>query len=655
MNIFGVFHAFLTILPLVYGRQYGEGARALGGECQGVVCTDPNSHCVANPESQGSGICMCKPGYVEEADICKVRAGGECKDSKSCVNNATCRGTAENLQCLCDAKFVEEAGLCKVLPGGACTESIACVNNSVCEGAAEDLRCRCVDGFVADAGGCRVPDGGECVEASDCVDDALCTGTDGNGRCACNASFVADAGLCKIPNGGDCTHTSECVSNSSCTGIGSTQQCECDFGFVPEGGSCKATVGVECTDTSSCVLNASCLVVGGNRRCACDLGFVEEEGLCKVPVGGDCTLRNECVANAICLSPARNRKCHCNQGFVVEAGRCRRPKLGEECDPDGDPVCEQIPNGGECLLNGGGSHTCQCQSGYVSDDGACRLPSLGEECSPQTGCEKVPNGGLCLTSVGSTGTCKCQVGFVEDGKTCKKPLEGDCTDSIDCVSNAACNTDSKCECNPGYEPEKTTGLCRKVNASLHEDCDPGVGACISPNAACVGDPGLEACSCKPGFVDNEDSCNASVDRTTFWRYGGGDLEGCERSMGYPYLDERMTPNQADDTEAVPHHNHGDLAGKATSASVFQCASLFDIGSIELDSPNGDLRQTSNCDRLSMAVVPEVENRLPSLGEDCIPAPGPGCEEITNGECLGNEGGLATCKCLNAFVEDGGAC
>ncbi|CAG0894881.1 unnamed protein product [Darwinula stevensoni] len=355
--------------------------------------------------------------------VIEVRAGGECKDSKSCVNNATCRGTAENLQCLCDAEFVEEAGLCKV------------------------------------------PDGGECMEASDCVDDALWTGTDGNRRCACNASFVADAGLCKIPNGGDCMQTSECVSNSSCTGTGNTRQCECDVGFVPDGGSCKATVGVECTDTSSCVLNASCLVVGGNRRCACDLGFVEEEGL------------------------------------------CRRPKLGEECDPDGDPACEPILNGGECLSNGGGSPTCQCQSGYVSDDGAC-----------------------------------------------KKPLEGECKDSIDCVSNAACNTDSKCECNPGYIPEKTTGLCRKVNASLHEDCDPGEGACISPNAACVGDPGLEACTCKPGFVDNEDSC-----------------------------------------------------------------------------------------------------RLPSLGEDCIPAPGPGCEEIPNGECLGNEGGLATCKCLNAFVEDGGAC
>jgi hypothetical protein len=169
---------------------------------------------------------------------------------------------------------------------------------------------------------------------------------------------------------------------------------------------------------------------------------------------------------------ANNEPNSCSRGYApdadgscVDVDECATGAAG--CAPD--ETCTNFNGGFECVPEGQG-----CGEGYITKpNGLCvdinECDEGTDNCDPRASC---------LNFKGYF-ECRCPTTLVGDGITCSDPM-----------------------CDPGYARD-ATGRCTDVN-----ECELGTDDC-SADASCSNTAGSFACRCKPGFVGDGVTCEAS--------------------------------------------------------------------------------------------------------------------------------------------------
>ncbi len=294
-------------------------------------------------------------------------------------------------------------------------------------GPCDVIRCDPVLGCVPDGPGVK-DDGTPCDDGNACTNGEQCqSGICGGGtQVVCTASDQCHlAGVCN-PTTGTCSNPARndgtpCSDGSACT---TGDQCEA--------GACVAGTPTVCTASDQCHVAGTCDPGTG----ACSNPSAPDHTTCSD--GDACTAGDECIAGTCKGSPvvcAASDQCH-------DAGTCN-PATGLCSDP-------ASANGKSC--NDGNN----CTTGDKCQAGTCAGTAV--TCAASDQCHVA-------------GTCN-----PTDGK-CSNPAANDGTG---CDDGNRCTTSDSCH---GGTCAGTPVVCTaKDQCHLVGTCDPGTGACSTPNA-----------------------------------------------------------------------------------------------------------------------------------------------------------------------------
>ncbi|XP_068133029.1 stabilin-2 isoform X2 [Hyperolius riggenbachi] len=185
--------------------------------------------------------------------------------------------------------------------------------------------------------------------------------------------------------------------------------------------------------------------------------------------------------------------CRQECAMVLWMTKCCRGYYGRDCQ-----ACPGTPENpcnkhGTCDDGYTGTGECKCSSEFNGT--ACELCMPGRYGSGCKLCDCTENG-LCDEGITGTGACACNKGWIGNRCETKIDLPPVCTPP--CSSNAVCQKDNVCECNPFYEGDGRT--CTVVNR-----CQANNGGC-DKNAKCSQSGVQVTCSCLKGYSGDGTVC-----------------------------------------------------------------------------------------------------------------------------------------------------
>jgi len=271
----------------------------------------------------------------------------------------------------------------------------------------------------------------------------------------CGDGIVQDGEQCDDGNNVACDGCSPNCGEETC---GDGVVCfpeECEPGNVCEDD------GTVCNDDCICAFVEECPC---GDFCVIPDGF---EGVCRDPDGDEIC---ECVPNP--------PECPCGATCITpdgEAGTCS--------DPDANGICECVANPPECPCG----TTCTTSGGVV---GACRDPDGNGICECVANPPECPCGATCITPDGEAGSCR----DCDRNEICECTATPTPTTVDECVKDAVCGALQACTTGDGC-----TGACFFTAA--------GNTRCFAGELFCAGlSPCLSDSDCCPGFACSNSCC-----------------------------------------------------------------------------------------------------------------------------------------------------
>ncbi|KAL5014660.1 hypothetical protein ScPMuIL_008930 [Solemya velum] len=515
-------------------------------ECESSPCVEYQA-CVNEP---GSFKCECLPGYKDIDNQCiecdNWKFGSQCKEQCKCSVSNTLSCSKKDGTCVCKNGWI----------GHTCGEnknkclSMVCMKNGECVNNNEDYGCQCKDGY-------REVDG-ECTEC-----DHWKYGKECRFKCECNGTHTEECskidGSCTCKNGWQgekcSTDVNECLrvtcpENAKCINLPGAYMCSCIIGFEDRDGICKECVdgmyGDRCASRCTCnVTNTDrCSKVDGT--CTCKSGWAGPN--CNFDIDECISSTFKCPDQSVCENEAGSYHCECIPGYKNSYGsceecvawtygktcaecrcskattqqcsketgacQCKEGWMGEHCDADISKCqllgCDTYE---ECV-NNNSEYRCQCLVGYENKDGKCKeceQGKFGRGCNNTCFCEK-EHTALCMKE---DGRCICKDGWA--GEHClvdvDECLDSPCGIDRECVNKAGTY---KCVCKKGFSDRNGVcteyGLCPEgwTGITCHDDINECDDNPCSHSGKCVNTEGSYFCECLPGFEDEDDCKDASV-------------------------------------------------------------------------------------------------------------------------------------------------
>jgi len=357
-----------------------------GNECPGGAANPCSGQGVCDDGADGTGICVCEPGYAE--DDCAVT----CPGGPTCSGGGVCDTSGAAPTCYCDPLMGTHGEACAyTCDDGVANgdETDADCGGAHCEPCDDEQGCAtsadCASG-VCTAGTCQIPTCSDGVRNGNETDTDCggpdCPGCGTHGTCSLAsdcASGVCVDGSCLAPT------CSDGVLNGDETGV------DCGGPFCDPCGQ-----GVGCSLPSDCesvsCVDGSCAA----PTCTDNVSNGNETGIdCGGPDCPPCGEGEGCTGAGDCISGV------CTDGSC-QAPSCSDAVLnGDETDVDcGGPDCPACAVGGICSADS------DCTSGVCSG-GTCQAPSCsdlvlnGDETDVDCGgpsCPSCPIGGACLVA-----------------------------------------------------------------------------------------------------------------------------------------------------------------------------------------------------------------------------------------------------------------
>jgi hypothetical protein len=546
------------------GGRFGDGSCVCASGYAGTACSlvcpgGAVTPCAGHGTCSAlSGVCACTAFYA--TPDCSVRCPGLAADGLSaCTGHGSCsQGADGSGYCLCDPGYTG-AACDAICPGGIvapCSLHGVCESDATCSCSSTDatgywsgaICATCAVGFTGascrelcprDAAGLVCSDHGACMPGPTC-------------KCAADAITGHWTGLlCDecVPGyyGAQCTSEcpgsacQPCGGHGRCSdGVSGTGKCTCVAD--PVNGTWAGAGCEDCADsywgtlcTSPCPGNSSrCGGFGtcssgvtGTGQCICQpMRSVGADGLC-----------SECAANAfgpmclLCGVDALIQAWKANSSAVSPTALAARNYTAADYLPcRGNGTCSDGKAGsGECACSAGyggarcqyacpvdsatgltcgrgtcGASGCACTSQWALDNSTatCRLCApgyYGNACA--NACPTCESGSRCNDGRGGDGTCVCSFGYW--GAACNRPCPGGV--SAPCSGHGTCRaSDGACLCYAddarGYYTGSACGSCVGQYASPF--CNV---SCPSINGAICNDRGVcydGACSqCTPTAYD----------------------------------------------------------------------------------------------------------------------------------------------------------
>ena len=456
----------------------------------GLVCS---GHGVCDWGRNGTGLCVCLPGYTGRACDVLCRGGrlrpcgghGVCLADGACRCQATAAGhwAGEACEACAPHYFGPNCDLrCPRGPSGVeCGGHGRCVADRTCECYADAVR-----GFWtgAECAACTVwYYGAQC--------QGLCQGT-GSGCHVCGGHGVCDAGI----NG---TGTCSCHSHWAGVGCGDcapghwapdcTAECPGSAHSPCSGhGTCSAGVN----GTGSCTCNAG-PGAGWWAGAACDKcrpGYYGPRCDALCPRNGEGRM---CAGHGRCIDGRQGTgQCACHPGYVGFACALQCP-VGDGAVCSGRGVCTAPGPRCNCSLVAGGrwvGSACErCAPGWVGPH--CTLPcptdAHGRVCAGAGDCVARAPGAECV----------CRAGYV--GRVCDVECPGGVL--LPCGGHGTCNaTTGTCRCaasdSAGHWTGPQCGACRTgwSGPDCRAVCPAGAGGVPCSGRPCI----AGACVCEQG-------------------------------------------------------------------------------------------------------------------------------------------------------------
>ena len=316
----------------------------------------------------------CNGGLVCSFGLCHQ----ECKTSDDCPSSQRCVKTDDSNVCQLD----EEA---KCHFKSDCQEPLVC---------AVDLQCR-----------------NQCQKDLDCLKGQLCA----DGVCADPPEVNEDGGLKGAVGTGGAGGEGPGPSKGGSSGSGGTSNVGGDdAGGMNQGGA---------PTVEPCVPGGECTVEGD----PCQVGVVA------------CDDGQPVCSNAMAAEDGVD----CGTNKVCSSGECVACKAGDACQPDANNVCAagevSCANGPTCEAAGNTKNGTSCGTDQVCSAGACTACKVGDACDPagqpcKTGTLACSNGPQCQVAGNKTAGAECGTDQV-----CAS--NGTCAS---CVQGGACTPTNAC-------------------------------------------------------------------------------------------------------------------------------------------------------------------------------------------------------------------
>ncbi|XP_045193379.2 uncharacterized protein LOC123549396 [Mercenaria mercenaria] len=382
-------------------------------ECQAEI--DPCSVLHDCKNTQGSYVCNCKEGYLENArksceniDECLVGGNNDC-DAETQV----CVDLSPSFTCKCAQGYSDTGSGCKDID--ECSIKHECEQN--CQNVNGSYNCHCHIGYLLR------DDRRTCEKSSDpcagslnnvtydtCVGQGAygCMNDSNNGVCFCAQGY-------KLNVNGSCESINECDDNDggcsdTCVDLEVGYSCRCRLGrqLLNDGLTCQACNktfmwGTSCENKCNCGPGSQyCDSYSG---CKCQTGWTGSS--CNINTN-ECETGTVCTENQVCVDTPGTYICACRAGY-------KRSNDGLKCI-DVDECNEQHECNQRCV-NTDGSYSCACRAGFEFEANSTSHCINIDECLHKSdSCEQE-----CVDNDGSF-SCFCREGFTlsTDQRTCIK-------------------------------------------------------------------------------------------------------------------------------------------------------------------------------------------------------------------------------------------
>ncbi|KAI2804698.1 hypothetical protein BLOT_003686 [Blomia tropicalis] len=597
-------------------------------ECSGELSCPSNEECVS---SGGTNQCVCRRGYVRDADREICRDLNECTElpKSPCGANAFCANTDGGFTCQCPNDFTGNSYSVCYPDEMKCSSDKECPGNLMCVDEYDRPQCGCKAPYIREGDYC-VMLSRNCSSTIPCPQNQDCIITNsGFGYCICPKGFTLEAnGQCRDIN--ECVEMAEfdlCSSNSECINLPGSYECLCNPGYS----------GVDPCDWIQCGQHAECILEDKGPKCQCKPGCTgnPNEGCHDI---NECTSllpidpNGPCGASSICINLVGSFRCEClagAKGDPYKDGCIGSTKCTNNQDCPLDTICDQHsgacvdpcfsavcgPNA-ECIAYNH-STKCECKAGYHGSGidlvKGCISPCNNVYCGLNA---------HCIVNNANVGICQCMNGFngnpwagggcypefecssqkpCSSGQTC---LNGSCRDSCrdrKCGVGAKCDlTTNECKCLVNFigDPEvlcvpplpsapicsPSCGLNSHCTYSTPNKCVCNTGTSGNPYRSCLAIPRCENVSCGTGAICLESATSVEC--------------ACPAGFhGNPYLQ----------CEDVNECLHGNPCGTGAS-----CINV--IGSYQCVCPPGQIgNPTYACQPPKQA---GYENQVNGVGTSC---------------------------------------
>uniref|UniRef100_A0A6B2E8N3 Putative cadherin egf lag seven-pass g-type receptor n=1 Tax=Phlebotomus kandelakii TaxID=1109342 RepID=A0A6B2E8N3_9DIPT len=464
----------------------------------GNMCENspPCPQCPSDSECIG-GQCVCKPGTSGPVGYCISKPGQKSAKSNACtcLNGATCIGSASNISCICAAGFTGPR--CEI-PVALAFGECSCLNGGTC--GFNSTECVCPSGFEGDrcertvsCNGSNCPEITPCA-AQPCLNGGSCYVAGSDYYCKCSSGYNGT----RCENDVNECERAEICGHGICVNLPGSFKCYCEPGYT--GAVCDLDVD-ECL-SRPCKNGAVCLNLVNDYKCECPPGYSDKDCSTNIDECAD----NPCSRGSTCIDQIANFTCVCIPGMT-----------GRLCEIDIDD-CESQPcmHGGRCIDELGG-YQCDCKNtGYTGNQ--CQL-NIDE-------CETNPcqNGAKCIDEINDY-TCECYPGYT--GKNCEVDID-EC-EVKPCQYNGTCYQRSNrmlyelSEAQKYHLPgifsrpfsyENASGYeCVCVDGIIGRNCEVNINECesnpCSKYGTCVDEVGTYSCECEPGFEGKH--CEINID------------------------------------------------------------------------------------------------------------------------------------------------
>ncbi|XP_074649544.1 uncharacterized protein LOC141904781 [Tubulanus polymorphus] len=414
------------------------------------TCDYGNSNRETRPDRFYVATCECAGGWGgEHCEIhpCMV-------DPKPCFKGVSCTVVNDTAKC----------GQCPDSHRGdgiKCHEIDECVETpNICEEICHDVkfgyRCECTSPgkIISALNKSLCVDFDECETGThNCTDIEKCRNTIGAYACDCWPGSSRNlAGKCIDVNECGLDRLNDCHRDATCVNIPGSYKCECKSGYYGNGTHCEDIDECEITRLNNC--SQQCNNVVGGFNCSCYQGFDlgADNRTCIVKDGSKCTNASKC--NQDCYKQGGADTCTCRSGYMLMNGSVCVDI--NECN-DTTHKCSQICH------NSDGGYTCSCRTGFKmeADKRSC---SNIDECSLTPYPCAAGDLSVCTDTDGSY-ACQCKPGYQGDGKSCQDVDE--CQTGTNCPAKATCINKPghfTCKCPAGYQVQGFA--CTEIKSNL---------------------------------------------------------------------------------------------------------------------------------------------------------------------------------------------